>query len=182
MLDTMQKTKGILDNLGIVSWLDSGTLLFMYRDKKPDMSDCDMSIYEKDAIKLLNNLDKFLNDGFKLYKIYTHPKKGLTELSLIYGNKKTDIFIKFYKGDMAYTIATKPDKTYLVGKYPKRHFYPLTFYTLDENISIGDPYYWKIPNDVENYLETYYGKDWRIPATNWDWQKDAPCIDWKFKI
>lgn len=182
MLNAMKDAKSFLDELGITSWLDCGTLLFMYRDHKPDMSDCDMAIYEKDMLKLINNLERFLNNGFRLYKIYTHPIKGVTEVSLYYGTHKVDIFTKFYQDDLAYMIATKPDKTYLVSKYPKRHFYPLTLFTLDENISIGEPFYWRIPNDVESYLETYYGKDWRIPAKNWDWTKDAPCIDLKWEI
>ena len=178
----MLKTRGILDNLGIESWLDCGTLLMMYRDKHPDYTDCDMAIYKKDATKLLSGLKYFLNDGYTLYDTYTHPKLGLVELSMFYGQHKVDIFIKFYSEDMAYMVSTRPNGTYIVGKYPKRHFRPLTLYTLDENVSIGQPYHWKIPNDVESYLESYYGKDWRTPRPVWNWMTDAPCIDTEFKI
>jgi len=175
MYETMLKAKSILDDLEIPFWLDCGTLLFMYRDHKPDETDTDFAIYEKDVIKLIGNLDVFLSTGFKLFRIWTHPKKGIIEISLMDGDNKVDIFTKFYKGKNAYAIATF-DQVYIVAKYPKRHFESLAPYSLDGMT------YWNIPNDVESYLETYYGKDWRIPKPQWNWTKDAPCIDKEFKI
>jgi phosphorylcholine metabolism protein LicD len=91
------------------------------------------------------------------------------------GDKKVDIFVKFYKGSKAYTLSSLPDGTFNAGVYPKRHFEPL-----DRLHHEGMD--WNIPNDVENYLSAYYGDDWRVPRPIWDWTKDAPCINKGFKI
>jgi hypothetical protein len=174
LLQSMYKTTGILKNLNIPYWLDCGTLLFMYRDGKCDPTDVDFSIHEKDANRLLNNLHLFTTDGFELHRVYAHPEKGFSQLSMFYGGKQVDIFVKFFKGPYAYTISTKEDGNHLIGKYVKRHFESREklIVNLDE---------WYVPCDTEEYLETYYGKDWRTPKSIWDWTKDALCIDERFK-
>ncbi len=169
----MRKTKEILDELKIPFWLDCGTLLFVYRNSVPDLVDTDFAIYEKDLPRLSANLDHFTKNGFTIYQVYTHPKKGTTEISFKYNELKVDIFVKFMRGKWAYTIANNNGK-YIIGKWPRKHFIKLDSHRFDGKI-------WKIPNCVEDYLAEYYGDDWRTPKPDWDWANDAPCIDRKFK-
>lgn len=180
MLETMKKVKEILDKLEIESWLDCGTLLKMYRDQLPDITDCDMGIHTKDTNKLFQNLDKFELHDFKFKNTFSYPKQGLTELSFTHGRYEIDIFSKFFKGKHAYHVSTYDYKP-IVAKFDKHHFDKLVDYSCDGNPSMGDKYYWKIPNDVENYLESYYGKDWRIPNHLWKWS-DVPSIDPHWRI
>ena len=175
MYQTMMKAKSILDELEIPFWLDCGTLLFMYRNNTPDKTDTDFAIHEDDRLKLLGNLDRFLKE-FTLCKIWTHPKQGVVEVSIMDGDNKVDIFIKFFRGDDAFHISCLPEGEYLVGKQPSKYFDPLDHHSVD-----GEAY-WNIPNEVENYLAMYYGDDWRTPKPNWNWTCDTPCIDKKFQI
>jgi hypothetical protein len=174
MLNAMLKTKEVLDGLKIPFWLDCGTLLKMYRDKKPDMTDCDMAVSEKDAHLLLGAVRVFLDNGFKFYNIWTHPLKGMTELTLCLGTNKIDLFVKFEQGKWVYTISSCSGR-HIVAKQPKKYLYPLTVMNILDTE-------WTVPNDTEKYLEVYYGKNWRIPIDEWDWTKDAPCIDRRWKI
>jgi hypothetical protein len=34
----------------------------------------------------------------------------------------------------------------------------------------------KVPADAEGYLEYHYGKDWRTPKKEWDWQKEDGTV------
>jgi len=33
-----------------------------------------------------------------------------------------------------------------------------------------------VPSDVEGYLEFHYGKDWKTPRREWDWQKEDGAV------
>src|SRR5690554_5817072 len=60
----------LFDKLGIPYWLDSGSLLGLYRDKsllKWD-DDVDLGMWQKDVNQLYLNKQTLLNEGFKVTK------------------------------------------------------------------------------------------------------------------
>jgi len=173
MFNEMTKTKELLDKSKITFWLDCGTLLWAIRDNQPDPIDTDFAIYEKDLPKLMANLNNFIKNGFTIYNIFTHPVKGITEISLMFDNRKVDIFIKFRKKDWFYTIANNNGE-YIVAKWLKKHFNSLEKYKLGNMV-------WNVPKYPKEYLKLYYG-DWQVHKPDWNWITDPPCIDKDFKI
>jgi len=165
----MLKAKQILDEIEVPFWLDCGTLLWMYRDGIPDEKDTDFAIHEKDLYKLLGNLDRFLENGFTLYKIWTY-KNYINEISFMYEGKKVDIFITYFKRNWGIHIANWPYEG-LTTKMPRKMYEELE--TLNDT--------WLVPSQTEKYLEMYYTKDWRTPDPNWQ-ATDPPCIDKEFEL
>ncbi|MHA1591199.1 MAG: hypothetical protein ACTSUP_01685 [Candidatus Heimdallarchaeaceae archaeon] len=169
MQEGILKTKNVLEESGINFWVDCGALLKLYRDDKIDETDFDFSIKEKDSWLLLKTIPIFLSQGFKLRAVYSHPKKGLTEITIVYNNYPIDIFVKFVKDKWSYHISTNNDE-FIIAKFPNHHFQKL-----ETKYFIGTV--WNIPSDTENYLKRYYGDEWKTPKNEWDWTKDASCID-----
>lgn len=164
----MIKTKELLDEIEIPFWLDCGTLLWMYRDGKPDETDTDLSIHEKDLYKLLSNLHKFLEKGYVLHRVWTY-KNYINEISFFYEGKKIDIFVTYFKDNWGIHIANWPYEG-LITKMPKEMY--------ESHDKLGE---WNIPSQVEKYLELYYTKDWKTPNPNWQ-PTDPPCVDKEFKL
>lgn len=172
MLGLMLRAKKILDDNDLFFWLDGGTLLWAYRDGTPDESDTDFGIFAKDREKALKIVEKFLEDGWKLHKVFENDKFGVVEISFTNG-KKVDLFIKFIDGNKAFHIATdiKEDGSGVDSipyVQPSKHFKKF------DKLTMGGVE-WNIPCDTEEYLTTYYG-DWREHVTEWDWRTSSPCI------
>ncbi len=100
---------------------------------------------------------------------------GVVELAMFHPNgKKVDFFVKYEKGDKSFHFAT--DRGTSIA-YVQPHHHIEKFDTLEMG---GES--WKIPQDTENYLKTYYGDTWREHISEWDWRCSSPCIDKDFEI
>lgn len=168
MYSKIREVKEILDRHKIMFWPDCGTLLFMYRDNKLDSHDVDFSMYQKDTKKLMNSLPDFIKMGFHIHGIYDY-KNQITEVSFRNQGFAFDVFIRQRKG------------RYLVG-YSKYVEYgttswgqPNKFFKFKKFNFDGMEY--SIPEDTEEYLSYFFGKDWKIPKPIWNSATDAPCIN-----
>lgn len=146
----LKDAKKILDGLGIVFWLDGGTLLGAHRDKdfcKDDEDDIDLCtwINYKDATILA----AFLEAGFTIHHEwetqYAFRKNGI----------KIDLFFNMKKGKNAYTFLYSGDT-----KIPV--VIPAHFYEELKKIRFDGKDY-NAPRDIEEYLELKYG-DWKTPV------------------
>lgn len=170
----MISAKKVLERNKITYWLDGGTLLWAVRDGSPDETDTDFSIWFEDRERIEELKDEFKEEGLDLVATFKNSKLGTVEYAFKKNGKKVDIFLKQVEGEKAYHIATDGESSIFYTQ-PAYHFDTL------DTVEMGGET-WPIPNDVENYLETYYGDTWRTHISDWDWRVSSPCIDKEWKI
>jgi phosphorylcholine metabolism protein LicD len=168
MLARIREAKKILDQHKIIFWPDCGTLLFIHRDNKLDSHDVDVSIRYKDLRKLLSSLKDFAKENYHIHGLYNY-KGRITEVSFRKDGFAVDIFVRQRIGDYLVGYSKYGDH-YIAWGQPYKYFEPMSSINFD-----GKTY--KAPNNVDNYLSYYFGKDWETPKPKWDSSKDAPCIN-----
>lgn len=166
--EVLLKAKKALDKAGILFWLDYGTLLGVYRDGKLISYDTDVDVgvmLEDYSPKIIEALEK---EGF-LYerKIVVDEGRYAMEQSFSYLNVKIDIF--YYRKEGGKLIS------HLFPLDDQKEFQVREIYTSDSGFKeiqfLGKNF--KIPNDTDLRLEETYGKEWRIPISNWYTPDDA---------
>ena len=164
-LENLLLAKDILENKKMTFWLTDGTLLGFYRDNgfiKHD-EDVDLGCF-------ISNLDEnilfdFLDNGFKLDSIYGNRKVGL-EFSFKRKGMKLDIFFFYKENDKFWHGAWVRKK---IDGMKKDN---LIKYNYDPFDLIEIEFYghkFNAPDDIEKYISTKYGKNWREPVKDWDW-------------
>lgn len=165
-LKNLAEARDILDKLNIRYWLTDGTLLGFYRngdfidhDEDLDMG-ADIASYNERMI-----LD-FTDSGWKLANIYGKRECGL-EISFKKRKIKLDIFF-FYTEDrkMWHGAWRKHQENGIT----KRNLIKYSYYPFGIKTAIFKGETFNIPEDPEKFVVTKYGKNWRTPVKQWDWE------------
>ena len=155
----LEKLMDFLEKNKITAWLDWGTLLGAYREKKFIVYDFDVDLgFSYEDYKKLQDL-KVRVAGNKtgiIFGSYTLNPYMPSVMCASYLNIKLDLYIWFKKGDkhnlaMNYNV----DKAkYFVNQVPF-HYHN----KLDKMFFLGREYY--VPFDIENYIHLLYGDTWK---------------------
>jgi hypothetical protein len=166
-VENLYAAKEVLDELGLTFWLTAGTLLLAYRDQKVDETDTDIGVY--DIKTVTDNLDKFYEKGFTLYRYYD----GIVpEITLVRNGIHMDIWTKAFRDGQAWWCS--------YSNVPIPHHVDERHYKTLDTIEIwGET--WNVPSDTEKFLEACYG-DWKTPNPDWRWDIDPKCIDYNWRI
>ena len=154
--------KKVLDDLGVVFWLEAGTLLGAYRDEdfcENDENDIDLGSYVRD-MPLISLIIKEAKDiGFELYMFWP------TQIAMKRGGCKIDLFFNTYDA-LKKTYWTILYKGNAIGEYL---VVPESFYTdilRNELRFLGETF--RVPNRVPEYLTLRYG-DWKVKINRADY-------------
>jgi len=181
----------MLDKEGIKYWLMCGTLLSAMREGHflpQDHKDTDIAIDSNDYWKVRRLFDKAHIEGEMLNPFIR--RRELTIVSLC-NRFKVDVFAMEKSGEEynLFTYKHRPesnvwDKEWKVS-YPYELFYPLASMNfMGRQVSI--------PDDAQGVLEVHYGKEWKIPNSDWDsynpphkdhsYKEIAPAGFWKHRL
>lgn len=166
--EVLLKAKKALDEIGVLFWLDYGTLLGVYRDGKLISydTDVDVGVFLNDySPKIIEAME---GEGFSYErKIVVDEGKYAMEQSFSYLNVKIDLFYYRQEGRkmISHLFPLDAQKKFIV-----REIYT-TFSDFKEIEFLNNSF--KIPKDTELRLEETYGTDWRIPISNWYTPNDA---------
>jgi len=172
---TLKTAKDVLDSLGIVFWIDSGTCLGAIREKNfiRHDNDIDLGIKEKDLHRVKEIISGFMAKQFKLSTFHRDAKSGKGVVLRFVRNKiKLDIFVYYEKGDFVWNGCYTAK-----GELVCYVFDRVLFENLKEIDFLGLKV--RVPNPVEEYLTQAYG-DWQVVKKNWQYLKDPPCIRLNF--
>jgi len=163
-----------IENLEIVSeklqtakvkhWITDGTLLGFYREGgliKGD-KDIDLGMMIEDLPSNIHLLLK--SEGLSLLR-----ENGLFEngLEYTYTRKGANLDIFFFYKEKDYVWHAN-----WLGSERIRFKYP--FFEIKKQ-KFASREFWA-PENIEQYLELKYGKNWRIPAGKWNWATDPKNI------
>jgi phosphorylcholine metabolism protein LicD len=155
--------KAILEDLGIVFWLEGGTLLGAYRDNDfcaDDEDDVDLSTWYNYAYLIPEIIRRAEKKGFTLHNLYRDHRRPEFAPQLAFKKDKLKIDLIFYE--------KQKDKA--VGFVFKKHtkgfegiprVVPVQYFELLDVITFYKNEY-NCPYDIEGYLEYLYG-DWKTP-------------------
>lgn len=166
--EVLLKAKAALDEIGVMFWLDYGTLLGVYRDGKLISYDTDVDVgvllddYTPNIIKTLEK------HGFEYErKIVVDQGKYAMEQSFSYLNVKIDIFYYRKEGNkmISHLFPLNENKDFVVREIYTTFSDFTTIKFLEKDFTI--------PKNTELRLQETYGDDWRIPISNWYTPNDA---------
>lgn len=155
---TLGEFGGYLDKIKVPFVLVCGTLLGLVREKQliAKDKDIDVAIWEEDlteeALKGIKESEHFGHD--------TGGEYGRGQMNFEKDGIHFDIFVIHKKGDKAF-FNPGGDKC-LVWDYN----------VLDKSKWKSFEYLgrkWNVPAKPLKFLDSYYGKNWRIPDDNWGW-------------
>ena len=143
----------ILEELGIIFWLDGGTLLGAYRDNdfcKDDEDDIDLCTWDNYIFLVDEIIDKTTERGFKVlhrWKLELCIERHGLRIDLFFNRKNCrDAFTHLYQGER-------------INKYV---VIPIRYYEVLEKIEFKGEIF-LAPSPIEEYLTRKYG-DWRTPV------------------
>lgn len=145
--------KKILDEMGVVFWLDGGTLLGAYRDKDfciDDEDDVDLCTWDNYLYLLEDVVEKAESMGFNLLH------KWELEICLERGGARIDLFFNRKNKGEAYTYLYEGDKRTRFVVIPSK-FYE----KLGDIVFKGEVF--NTPFPIEDFLTLKYG-DWKTPV------------------
>lgn len=183
-LNTLLDIKKVLDKLGVVFWLDGGTLLGAYRENSFMESDFDIDVGIKgeDGGRLKEVRDALDDLGFGSFHLKEHPWGEGKQLSWVKDGIPGDIFT-YYRRDtrrfrVMFDIFSSGLVRFIPCVYPAHLFD--TFQTIDF-MDYGVEF--NMPSPVEEYLEKQYG-DWKTDKSKeeFHWQTDYKSMDMGFPI
>jgi len=166
--EVLLKAKAALDEVGVMFWLDYGTLLGVYRDGKLISydTDVDVGVFLKDYSPKI--IEAFEKHGFQYErKIVVDEGNYAMEQSFSFRKVKIDLFYYKKEGDklISHLFPLDKNKNFVV-----REIY--TSYSDFKQIEFLDQAF-NIPKDTDLRLEETYGKEWKIPISNWYTPDDA---------
>lgn len=147
----------ILDELGIVYWLDGGTLLGAYRDKDfcdGDEDDIDIFTWASNAHLITEVMRRAVLQGFRLHKFWNGDKRApgkAPELAFVRGGRlKIDFNFFEKKGSQAWGLAYVGDDEGIAQVCPSRFYEELGQIEFKGRM-------FNCPRDIEGYLTHRYG-------------------------
>ncbi len=156
-LEALLDVTGVLNQLGIDSWMTDGTLLGYVRehDFLPHDHDIDIGLLAEDWNALI--IPSILRAGFELIREYGEVDSGLE-----YTFKRNSVFLDlcfFYK---------KSDRMLYCCHFKSIQLeYVFPIFGIKEIEFHG--HHFNIPDKPEQYLSVQYGKNWQTPTTDWNW-------------
>lgn len=183
LLESLSAAIGILENHGCEHWLMAGTCLGAIRDQRFLNYDIDLGIFS-DRLYLW---DQFIKDfqarGFELFMEWKDKERKI-ELAFQLedgGIKiKVDLFFYFIDGVYCWHGLFGPDGQGRWGDY--KVFYPCIFrkelFLNPREVKFKGIKCF-VPNPPEEYLESWYGKTWKIPTRNWLSWRDSKAINFE---
>jgi tetratricopeptide (TPR) repeat protein len=165
-MKTLGKISETFNQLNLQFTLVAGTLLGFVRnyDFIAYDQDIDIGIIGDENIDVIKN--KLIENGFKFE--YAFGEKGNSlEYRFSYDGIQVDLFVFYEEKNKYYHVAF--DNEERMYKYWQEKF-DINF-AIFYNVDIG------IPSNPEKYLETQYGKDWKIEKQNYDYIKDAQNVE-----
>ena len=165
--------KNILDELGVIFWLDSGTLLGAVREGraiKGDEDDIDLVTYCSNKVYLQKIIEKFLKAGFEILRLRE------TVLSVARDGNHVDIFFADKHKDNYYLTLYYKKKPFalVIPRHYFENFVEIKFYNK----------LFKVPYPLNAYVKHCYGPNWKTPIyrpvfENFN-QEHEMRADWKF--
>lgn len=184
MIEDFRTAVEILNRHHCKWWLMAGSCLGAVRDQKFLNPDIDLGIFS-DRLYLW---DQFIKDfqarGFELFMEW---KDGERKMVLTFQAKesegarvKVDLFFYFINGRHCWHGLFGPDSQGRWGEF--KVFYPCVFrkelfLDLKEISFKGIKCF--VPNPPEEYLESWYGRSWRIPNQNWLSWRDNKAVNFE---
>lgn len=181
-------------------FLDSGTLLGIYRDNKilENDTDIDLFCFLQDS----KNVWNYINSNLKEYKISRQfYKNNLVKIICTpkNDNLRVDIHIFETKDKYNYSKAYRwINPKGVLNKIIKKIYFKVRPFFKSERLDILEklnlieikqwtyPWHfhnefrylndWKTPFKIEEYLEFRYTKNWKYPANNWDYWIDDGAL------
>jgi predicted SAM-dependent methyltransferase len=169
--ELLSKVDMILKENNIQYWLDAGTLLCAYRDG--DLSnehDVDLGIFGEDYMKIWSLAPIFEQRTGCITEPFW-PERFLHHFKL-YADKKTHLLdmVSWYKLNNEIRACTGLRLPFVMPKYFFDSFTEVSFYKLS-------PYKFQAPERIEEYLEMYFGKDWKTPMSSEEYVKfQEDCV------
>ena len=157
-LNNLKTIDQTLRSQSVPYWLTDGTLLGLVREKNfigHDL-DTDIGIMFRDFTPAA--LTKLIDQGFKVLHYFGYPEDSF-EIALARDGVKTDLFFFYERDDTVYHCAFMRQVNRIDYVYPR--------FDLTEETFLGHKF--PIPANPEQYVETKYGANWRVPVTPWDW-------------
>lgn len=179
--NVLEKLNNIFIENNLKIWLDYGTLLGAIREKDFIKHDCDIDLgifYEEGLPKKIEKILK--NNNINVYRELIVEDKILEQTFRING-VNVDIFYYLIIKDKIETYYFEnnlSEKRLLLNKIinPLIELDEIEFKKMK----------WLKPIKYEEYLTVNYGKNYMIPNSNWDYQKDPKNIErnvnGKFKV
>lgn len=152
--------KTVLTANNIPFWITDGTLLGAYRenDIMDHDKDTDIAAFADEwDDKVIEELQK--NHRFTLITYFGSRNCG-REYALWRNGVKTDVFL-FYRDTSNNTV------WHAAWKNNKMIRYRYETFGLSTRQFLGETF--PVPDDIEKFLITKYGPEWRTPVTKWDW-------------
>jgi len=173
----LEQTADYLEDFGIKYWIDSGTLLGAYRDKKLIPYDHDIDIRCLPGQVTDENVAEFVKGLWEIgYTIILqNAGKNIRAQFICINADDVILDLKFAYEDQnllwVYCWATPGGEgTPRVHVYPHRFFQHLTAIKL-----LGRKY--PAPSPILEYIEAHYGKDWREFKVSIE-QADETDLSW----
>jgi len=175
--------KRIMEKLNIPFVLIDGTALGVYRDNDfcpGDENDIDVGVSREYAEEIPKIWPEAEKKGFKILKVWRDflPNK-LQGCKIGRNDNHIDVCVLDKFGDEAFNFGQDP--TYKTGKkgffasvVSKRHYEKFLEFEFK-----GEKF--NLPSDIEDYLKSRYGKNWRIPVHQKDfkwWEMPSIRGDW----
>ncbi|XP_071799336.1 ribitol-5-phosphate transferase FKTN-like isoform X1 [Asterias amurensis] len=164
--DLLEKGKMVLDELGIVFWLSSGTCLGWFRecDIIPHSKDVDFGIRIWDYKS--NFIQEFDNRGLTLKHQFGKVSDSF-ELSFLHDYVKLDIFFFYEETDHMWNGGTE-------ARSGNKFKYVFPKFTLCWAEILGMKV--RVPCNTRQYIEANYGTEWNQKVTSWDWKSSPPNV------
>lgn len=163
----------ILASLNISYTLGWGTALGLYRDKAliPHDTDIDVDVYNcLDHQSLISEMEI---KGFTIGRYVTfkdsRTAKALVQQLTFYSKDNVVFDLLFWYDNAQENLQNYSEPNHMLT-------YKKSFLTHTEMFEYGG-YQYRMPHDLEHYLESLYGESWRVPKVQkGDWKDDCVVI------
>lgn len=167
--ERLYEIKEILDKFNIEFWLDYGTLLGAYRDKRPlqwDLCDIDLGVKLSDVGLWKDELNKaFIDKGWERKAYFNVEKEYKFQRMFIKEGSHLDIWVHHKKDDFYFNAWYLGHGEYVFRLVPEKYYD-----TLQKIEFCGMQF--NMPNEMENYLCLTYGIDWKTPIGTESFKKN----------